>query len=187
MLDALNADRASFLPWLPWVLADNRTLDECSAAIERFRIKADRQDPPADDFVIGIFDRASGLPLGGTGLHRIVHAWHEAEIGYWIRPDRRAQGLCTEAVAGLISWAFTPHERGGWGLRRLHIRCAGRNAASQRVPAKLGLRHEARLVRERWTDGLNSPIPSGWDDTLVWGVVTEEWDIPNARLRPQPA
>jgi RimJ/RimL family protein N-acetyltransferase len=170
MLQALDIDRTSFSPWLPWVQKDNRNTDECLTAISRMQERRERTEPPADDFVIGIFDRASGSAIGGTGLHRIVHAAAEGEIGYWIRPDRRAQGLCTEAIAGLISWAFTPQPGGGWGLRRIHIRCAARNLASQRVPAKLGLRQEARLIGERWIEGF------GYDDTLVWGVLSGEWN-----------
>lgn len=177
MFAALEADRSSFLPWLPWVLNDNRTEAECLAAIDRQRTKRLRTDPVADDFTIAIFDRSTGTAVGGTGLHRIHHGAHEAEIGYWIRPDLRGRGLCSEAVAGLISWAFTPQSQGGWGLRRLHIRCAGQNVASRAVPRKLGLREEARLMQERWT------IDMGWDDTLVWGVLIDEWDIQAHRLR----
>lgn len=177
MLAAINVERDSFLPWLPWVRVDNRTVEECVSAIERMRAKRERAEPPADDFTIGIFERSTGLPLGGTGLHRIQHEWHEAEIGYWVRSDWRGRGVCTEAVAGLISWAMMEQARGGWGLRRIHIRCSAQNAASQRVPRKLGLREEARLVGERWTVG------AGWDDTLVWGVLREEWDVGGQRLR----
>lgn len=169
MFDAVEVDRPSFLPWLLWPRVDNRTVDECRAAIERQRTKRERTEPVADDFTIGIFDRSTGAVVGGTGLHRVIHRAHEAEIGYWIRPDRRRNGLCAEATAGLISWGFTAQSDGGWGLHRLHIRCAGSNQSSQRVPRKLNLREEARLVKERWTEGY------GWDDTLVWGVVRHEW------------
>lgn len=176
MLEAIDADRASFLPWLPWVEVDNRTVEECLAAVERMRCGRERTEPVADDFVLGIFDRTSGRVLGGTGLHRLVRTAHEGEIGYWVRPDERGRGICTEAVAGLLSWAFTSQQAGGWGLRRIHIRCAAGNLASQRVPRKLGLREEARLVQERWVAG------RGWDDTLVWGVLREEWDVGRAAL-----
>jgi ribosomal-protein-serine acetyltransferase len=181
MLSALDADRTSFLPWLHWVSNDNRTSQECASSIERQREKRERIDPPADDFTLGVFDRNSGLALGGTGLHRLNLASHEAEIGYWIRADRRRSGLCTEAVAGLISWAFTPQSRGGWGLRRLHIRCASSNHASRRVPQKLNLRHEATLVADRWVDSI------GWDDTLVWGVLVHEWNIELRAVEPLQA
>jgi RimJ/RimL family protein N-acetyltransferase len=178
MLAAIDVDRASFSPWLPWPPIDNRTLPECIYNIERFRRAAEAPTPVPDNFVIGIFDRATGDTLGGTGLHRVDHARHEAEIGYWMRADRRAQGLCTEAVAHLITSAFTPQPRAGWGLRRLHIRCAVANHASAAVPRKLGLRHEATLVQERWVDGL------GWQDTLVFGVLAHEWDAERHRARP---
>ncbi|MFN7022720.1 MAG: GNAT family N-acetyltransferase [Phycisphaerales bacterium] len=173
MLEAINVDRGSFLPWLPWVKVDNRTPAECVAAIERMRQRRERTDPAPDDFTLGIFDRRTGGVVGGTGLHRILHDWHEAEIGYWIRPDLRRRGLCAEAVAGLIDWAFREPGEGGWGLRRIHIRCAASNDSSARVPRSLGLREEGRLVKERWTEGI------GWDDTLVWGVCAAEW--PNIR------
>lgn len=170
MRDALDVDRASFLPWLAWTRDDNRTVEQCAAAIERQRAARQRVEPPADDFTIGIFERVGGGVIGGTGLHRVNHGAHEAEIGYWVRPDRRREGLCAEAVAGLLTWAFASQSAGGWGLRRVHIRCAGGNEPSQRVPMKLGLRMEARLRQERWVEG------RGWDDTLVWGVLAEEWE-----------
>ena len=177
MFEAIEADRMSYLPWLPWVLDDNKSVEGCLAVIDRQRGKRTRIDPVADDFTIAIFDRSSGAVVGGTGLHRIHHASHEGEIGYWIRPERRGTGLCSEAVRGLISWAFTAQTHGGFGLRRLHIRCASQNLASSRVPRKIGLREEGRLRQDRWTLG------RGWDDTLVWGVLIDEWDIQQQRLR----
>lgn len=167
---AIEVDRTSFLPWLPWVLTHNRTIAECVTSIEERTAKRAVPDPLADDFVIGIFDGQTGGVLGGTGLHRINLAAYEAEIGYWIRPDRRREGLCAEAVAGLITWAFQAPSAGGWGLRRIHIRCAGSNVSSQHIPSKLGLRMEGRLRHTRWTESF------GWDDTLIWGVLAEEWD-----------
>jgi RimJ/RimL family protein N-acetyltransferase len=176
MLRALDAGRDSFLPWLPWVTTDNRTPVECIFSIERFRRKREQVEPPCDDFVLGIFDRSTNEALGGTGLHRIDAANHQAEIGYWIRPDRRRQGLCTEAVAGLITWAFTPQADGGWGLRRIEIFCAGSNRASQAVPKKLGLRQEVHQIGRRWVNG--------WDDTLGWAVLADEWDVMRCRIKP---
>jgi RimJ/RimL family protein N-acetyltransferase len=167
MLAALEADRGSYLPWLPWALSDNRTLVQCVYNIERFR--RSREAAGADDFVLGIFDRESDTPLGGTGLHRIVPAWHEAEIGYWMDPRRRGEGLCGEAIGALIGWAFKGQDAGGWGLRRVHIRCAAANRASARVAEKLGLVREATLRKERWVPGV------GWDDTLVFSALAGEW------------
>ncbi|MDZ4829577.1 MAG: GNAT family protein [Phycisphaerae bacterium] len=166
LVAALDEDRASFMPWLPWVPIDNRTIVEAHFNIERFR--RERIDGPKDNFVIGIIDRATGHVVGGTGLHRMNLATHEAEIGYWTRPSRRGQGLCTEATEHLIDWAFAPQAAGGWGLRRLQIYCAARNHASRRVPEKLNLRRESDRRADRWLDGI------GWSDTLGWGVTADE-------------
>jgi RimJ/RimL family protein N-acetyltransferase len=174
MLAALDVDRTAFGPFLPWVHEDNQNLHQCIYQIERLRRHAAAND---DNFVLGIFDRATGDTLGGTGLHRNDGANHQAEIGYWIRPDRRREGLCTEAVAHLISWAFQPQEEGGWGLRRIEIYCAASNEGSQRVPRKLGLRQEVTRRGARFTPGL------GWEDTLGWGVLREEWDGDGHRVR----
>ncbi len=178
LFEAIDIDRGSFLPWLGWVRTDNRSVEDCLATIDRMRTRRTRIEPIADDFTLGIFDAATGAALGGTGLHRVVHSAHEGEIGYWVRPDRRGEGICGRAVAALLSWAFTAQGDGGWGLRRVHIRCAASNMASQRVPRKLGLREEARLVKERFVDTV------GWDDTLVWGVLESEWDIARGALKP---
>ncbi len=170
LIAALNIERHTYLPWLPWVATDNRDVAEAIFSCVRFRRERERESPTPDNFVVGIFDRATGDVIGGTGLHRVVHAQHEAEIGYWVRADRRGQGLCTEATAGMISWGLTPQSEGGWGFHRVHIRVAGTNAASRRVPEKLGLNKDARLRGDRWVPHV------GWDDTLVWSALAEEWD-----------
>jgi ribosomal-protein-serine acetyltransferase len=167
MLEALNEDRASFLPWLPWVEIDNRNDTEVIFNIERFR--RTREDPNAGDFVVAIADRASGAIVGGTGFHRVNHATHEAEIGYWMRPSRRGEGLCTEAVGHMLEWGFAPVDRGGWGFRRIHIAAAAKNVASCRVPEKLGLPKEIERRHDRWIDGL------GWSDTIGWGTTADAW------------
>jgi RimJ/RimL family protein N-acetyltransferase len=162
-LDAGPPGRAAMIPWLlPWVREDNRDLAQCIFHIERFRRA--RAEPDADDFVLGIFDRQSGDVVGGTGFHRIDCAHRRGEIGYWIRADRHGQGLCTEAVRALIGWGFGP-----WGFHKIVIHCAAGNIGSRRVPEKLGVRLEAQLRRDRWIEG------RGWEDTLIFGVLADEW------------
>ncbi|MEX2217902.1 MAG: GNAT family protein [Phycisphaerales bacterium] len=175
MLAAIEASRSTLLPWMPWALADNRTVEECIYNIERFRRA--REAPACDSYVLGIFDRRTNEAIGGTGLHRINHSAQQAEIGYWVRADRRRRGLCTEAVAHLLSAALAPQAAGGWGFRRIEILCGGGNTPSARVPGKLGLRQEYSLKEARWVDGL------GWQDTLGWGVLAGEWDGARHALR----
>lgn len=176
MLAAIDMDRPSLIPWLPWARTDNRNLAECIYTIERFRRGREQLSPSPREFGIGIFDAGTDRIAGGTGFHRIRHETSEAEIGYWIRPDLRKQGLCTEAVRAMISWGFTP-QPAGWGFRRITIFCSAGNAASRRVPQKIGLRQEVHARGDRWTEGV------GYEDTLGWGVLADEWDTERRALR----
>lgn len=172
LYDAVNVDRTALLRYLPWAETANRSVEDCAETIHRMGANRARTDPPADDFTVGIVERSTGRALGGTGLHRMVLAAYEAEIGYWIRPDRWGEGLCTEAVQLLVDWAFEPQAQGGWGLRRLHIRCAESNLASRKVAEHVGAAREATFRLDRWVRGL------GWDSTCVYGLVNEAWKAP---------
>lgn len=183
LLNAVGEDRRSFLPWLSCFRDDYRTIGECHYHIERFQRQHRR--PHAQEYIMGAFDREDGSVVGGTGFYKVDHEDHQAEIGYWLRPSRRGEGLCTEMVRGLITWSFLPprdscHEARsgaasraiphGWGLRRLEIYCAGHNFGSRRIPETLGLRKEYHGRAARWMEGF------GWDDTLGWAVLADEWD-----------
>lgn len=173
LFEAVSESRRDLMPWLPWAPTDHLTLNQSIFFIEKFRRERENDSPMRDNFVIAIIDRRTGEPIGGTGLHRINHAAHEAEIGYWVRSSRTRQGICTEATRGLISWAFTPQTTdgsGGWGLRRVHIRCAEKNLASRSVPTKIGMRLEVQIKDDRWIESI------GWANTLGWGAVASEWD-----------
>ena len=54
------------------------------------------------------------------------------------------------------------------GLHRIIGRCDGRNEASARLMAKLGMRHEAHFVR-------NEIVKGEWTDEVVYAMLGEEW------------
>ena len=79
-------------------------------------------------------------------------------------------GLSDSAFAGVAARQ---------GMRRVAAGAARLlSPFGQRVPQKLGLRQEVNKRAERWVDGI------GWDGTLGWGVLSEEWDTAAQRLRP---
>ena len=162
--EAIDTSRASLMPWLPWAESGHRDPEETLERIEAWTRR--RQAPEPDDFFLGIFDRTDGSVVGGSGFHRIVPELGQAEIGYWVREERRGAGLCTEAVRALVTSGFRD-----WGFRRLVIECAGGNRASSRVAEKAGLPQEARFAKSRWVER------HGWDDLLLFGVLREEWDL----------
>ncbi|HWV38591.1 MAG TPA: GNAT family N-acetyltransferase [Vulgatibacter sp.] len=59
------------------------------------------------------------------------------EIGYGIVPPYRGKGLATEAVRGLLAWAWAQP-----GVRRILARCYAVNEASKRVLAKVGFEQQ---------------------------------------------
>lgn len=170
---AVDADRAALLPWLPW------------AADKHANVQASRDDiaffdglrAEGVDFTLGAFDRATGQPVGGTGYHRLQVADHEAECGYWVRGARQREGFATEMTRAMLSAGFRDQAEGGWGFRRIHLRCMGTNVASRGVLEKIGIPLEGREREARWVDGL------GYEDLLVYGVLAREWDIEGQRMR----
>ena len=168
--EAVEEDRDSLLPWLPWAEDDHATVEASARRIAWF--EGIRADPDQLDYTMGLFERSTGALLGGSGLHRIIPAWRDAEVGYWLRASRRGEGFCTESTVGLITSAFEQ-----WGFRRIRLVCAGGNTPSQGVPARLGIRLEGRERANRWVDG------RGWEDTLTYGVLREEWDADRGRVR----
>ncbi|MBV1859476.1 MAG: GNAT family N-acetyltransferase [Nannocystaceae bacterium] len=181
LFEAVDRDRKALLPWLPWAAFAHRTEADTFAFLRDCRRGYASIDAP--DFAMGVFRRSDGELVGGTGLHAPVPQARQAEIGYWLAPDERAQGLCSEATAGLISAAFTPVGDGGWELRRIVIRCAALNVRSVRVCERLGLRREAVHIADRWFEGSEN-IPAGYIDSHTYAVLDHEWNIDTHQHQP---
>jgi len=167
---AIESARDTLLPWLPWAGCENLTLGQTHYTIERFVREMEREEPT--QLAVVVFDAADGACVGGTGLHPLTPEAHQAELGYWVRPERRGLGLAAEAACALTACALRPADRGGLGLRRLVIRCAAANTPSARVAEKCGYVPEGRLRADRWAKGI------GWCDTLVFGALAGEWRDP---------
>jgi RimJ/RimL family protein N-acetyltransferase len=88
----------------------------------------------------------------------------QAEIGWAFDPAHQGQGLATEAVRALLRLCFET-----LGVRRVVALAFADNAASRRVMAKVGMRHEATWVRE----SLHREL--GWVDAVSYAVLAEEW------------
>lgn len=186
LYDAISTSRDTLAPWLPWAMTNHQSLHDSIYDIVRFKRATDDMASLAV-LTLGIFLRSSGTLVGGTGFHTIHRATGQAEIGYWTDIRQRRSGYCVEATRWMISWMLTPANQSlrcadrshlpGWGFRRVEILCAGDNAASAGVPTKIGLRKEQHRRLDRWIDG------RGWNDTLCWGVVDDEWDTEAQQMR----
>lgn len=174
--EAVASDRAALLPWLPWAATTHKTVEDSATTIAWF----DAMREKGEDYTIGAFDKVTGEAIGGTGFHRLQPDAHEAETGYWVRGSRQGEGLATEMTRAMVSIGFTAQADGGWGLRRIHLRCMGDNRASQRVIEKLHIPLEGRERESRWLDG------AGYQDFLIYGVLSHEWDLAASGMRSTP-
>ncbi|MFD2762987.1 GNAT family N-acetyltransferase [Micromonospora eburnea] len=86
-----------------------------------------------------------------------------AELGYIFHPDHGGRGLATEAAAALVDWGFNE-----FGLHRIYARCHGRNTASARLMARLGMRQEAHHLQSYRYRG-------EWADQFVFAILADEW------------
>jgi RimJ/RimL family protein N-acetyltransferase len=160
LLDAVIEARDTLAPWMPWV-NEVQGYEDRLDYVRRMRA---RFDDPHDDIVYGIFDRASGEYLGGTGVHRIDWNVPKFEIGYWLKPSAHGRGAATDASRLLARMAFED-----LGAARVEIRCDVNNEKSANVPRRLGFVHEATLRCDSRTP------QGGLRDTMVFALTWEQW------------
>jgi RimJ/RimL family protein N-acetyltransferase len=116
--------------------------------------------------------RAARKVVGEVGLKLISRENRQGEIGFVFNPDYQGRGLATEAAEAMLAMGF---DAIGW--HRIIGSCDGRNRASARLMERIGMRQEARFVR-------NQIINGQWADELVYAVLDHEWRARKPSDRP---
>jgi len=112
------------------------------------------------DYTFAITDARDGSYIGGCGLTHFNPAYRLANLGYWVRSDRRGNGFAGRAARLVARFGFEQ-----LNLIRAEIVVAAGNTASLRVAEKAGARREGILrnrmvVREMVYDAvMHSLIP----------------------------
>jgi len=75
--------------------------------------------------------------IGSFGLKRTDWRARSSEVGYWVAPSARGQGLAVEAVQAIARWLLLEQR-----FERMVLRAAAGNHASQRVAEKAGMTRE---------------------------------------------
>lgn len=86
-----------------------------------------------------------------------------AEIGWTLHPDFFGHGYAREASTAILDLAF-----GTLGLHRVRAELDPRNDASIALCRRLGMREEARFVKDLMFKG-------DWADTGVYAILEQEW------------
>ncbi len=155
-----------------------------------------------------IADVTSDAMLGNVQIFRMgpVQDRFQGELGYWLRPGARGQGIVAEALKPVIANAFAPIEHGGLGLIRLHAATDSGNTASQSILRSTGFTqwgadHQAwrrtdgslsdgvyfeLLVRDRRASGRldsNDRAATALEPVTLEGNPPHAGEVPRVRLR----
>jgi [ribosomal protein S5]-alanine N-acetyltransferase len=159
----LRTNAEHLRPWspVPRLGEDPSSLTEISKAILRQR----REWSRGEAYVLFITDPLlDGVIIGRIALTGVMRgAFLSAHLGYWMDEAHQRKGYMTEAVGGVVRFAFED-----LGLHRVQAAVMPHNAASLRVLEKLGFRKEGESPRYL-------QIAGKWADHDVFAVTSEEW------------
>ena len=112
-------------------------------------------------------DTEADVVLGATGIDIDLRDL-SGELGYWVAPDARRQGIATRASRLLLRFAFGPLQLGYVGLW-----AAADNAGSNAVARSLGFTFEG-TAREAILLGLPGEPDRVRGDANRWGLRPDE-------------
>ncbi len=145
-----------------YLMYEPRDKQAAREALERsmaLRFEAD-----GDRIALAGVETSSGDFVGEFSLVLRDREHRGGEIGYVLHPAHHGKGYATEGAREMLRLGFDT-----FGLHRIIGRLDARNTASARVLSKLGMRHEARFVR-------NGFIKGGWTDEDVYAMLADEWE-----------
>ena len=161
--NAIHLHREYLQEWLPFVTF--LTAEEEKAFLSSvLRVPRARRD-----FIYIIEEKQEVCGL--IGFHFSDFANHRTEIGYWLLPEYQHQGIMTDCVRRLCRWAVETKN-----IKRIQIRCATGNVASNGIPVRLGFRLEG-------TERAGELLASGeYADIHVYSILKEELMEQQAKL-----
>ena len=104
----------------------------------------------------------AGEIVGFAGIFGLDEPGAEGEIGYFVAPAARGQGIAGRAVALLTRWGFED-----LGLERIELRIDMENVASARVAERAGYRLDGVLRSKHFKEGLRT-------DVGVWSLLRSD-------------
>lgn len=133
------------------------------AQAERFIASGKRMEEERSGARIAIERADDGALIGQCCLFKWNPAFRSAAVGYCLDDAAWGRGFATEAMDGMLRWAF-----GTLDLNRLQAEADTRNAASGRVLEKLGFVLEGTMREDCIVDGEVS-------DSWVYGLLRRDW------------
>lgn len=160
-LDALHAYQK--LPEVARYLYNGPRDRAATAEVLKRRIAVTTLENPGDILVLAVVLRETGEVVGEVNLAWLSAESRQGEFGFVFNPAHHGNGYAGESAVELLRLGFD-----GLGLHRIIGRCEGRNTASAKLMARLGLRREAHFVQNEFVKG-------EWNDEIVYAMLATEW------------
>ena len=121
-------------------------------------------DTPGRWYQLGLFVRDSGEMAGDCGINVQAHDPRQVEIGITLARAFQGRGLATEALKAVLGYLFTT-----LGKHRVYGSVDPKNAQSQALLERVGMRREAHFVESLWFKG-------AWADDVVFAMLRREFE-----------
>jgi RimJ/RimL family protein N-acetyltransferase len=119
---------------------------------------------PGEWYQLALEDRSDGVLVGDLAIHVDADEPQEAEVGFTLAPAHQGKGYGTEALTGLLDWAFPT-----FGLHRVIAVTDVLNAPAAGLLERVGMRREAHFVENVFFKG-------EWGSEYQYAVLRREWD-----------
>jgi Mlc titration factor MtfA (ptsG expression regulator)/RimJ/RimL family protein N-acetyltransferase len=113
---------------------------------------------------LAVEDVQAGKVAGLATLWFRHNAFELAQFEIIIHPNSQRKGYATEAIHGLLRYAFN-----GLRVRRLVAMCDGRNLPARALLVKSGLRQESECIQDHLQKG-------EWVNTVGFAVLKQEYE-----------
>jgi RimJ/RimL family protein N-acetyltransferase len=130
--EAVVESQAELKPWMPWAV-EIPSREDYEVQVRNGQLKFLARE----DLWMMLLLKDGETYVGGSGLHRIDWSVPKFEIGYWVRTRFAGQGYITEAVNGIVAFAFDT-----LNAQRVEIRCDVKNERSTAVARRAGFNLE---------------------------------------------
>jgi RimJ/RimL family protein N-acetyltransferase len=112
-----------------------------------------------------IIEKKDGTKMGYM-QNWVVQPSRHMEIGYFMIPEERDRGYCSEAVQIIVDYLFLSKD-----IVRVQAGTDVRNQASQKVLENAGFTREGTIRKSAFHRG-------EWSDGYLYSILREEWKEP---------
>ncbi len=155
------------LRYLAWTAMNLEDVEEWIAGQSGIRF------PHPTDYCYFAVEETQAAKVIGFVMFWFVHDEFDlAQFEIIIHPDWQRKGYATEAVRGLLAYAFK-----GLRARRLMAEFDSRNLPARRLLLKAGLRQESECIQDRFLKG-------AWVNTVGFALLRAEYEGQRSSARP---